>query len=330
MTTDTTVLDIHDLGIDLPTFQGDVAALNGVSLAVKAGEIVGLVGESGSGKSVTAMMAMRLIEEKAYRVRSGRIAILGRDVLAMSERELSRMRARDAAMIFQEPMTALNPTRRIGDQMCEVIRQHRDIDRAGAKRLAADLLREVQLGDAEQTLGKYPFELSGGMRQRVLIAMAYSCNPKLIIADEPTTALDVTVQKQILLLLRRMAEKTGSGVLLITHDLAVVSQICHRVYVLYAGSVMETGATRDIIHAPRHPYTSALLKALPDQGTPREPLPSIPGTVPDPRALPAGCLFANRCERRLARCDERPPLFKSGTREVACWLEARESEESER
>lgn len=297
MTQAQAVLDIRSLNLEFPVYKGSVKALNGVSLHVAPGEIVGVVGESGSGKSVTAMAALRLLPPEAYTVTTGSISLLGHDMLALPEKQVQAMRGRDAAMIFQEPMTALNPTQRVGRQLSDVIRRHQPLSAAQAMQKASSLLRDMHIADPEQILMRYPFELSGGMRQRVMIALAFSCDPPLLIADEPTTALDVTVQRQVLLLLREKARERGTAVLFITHDMAVVSQFCDRVYVMYAGAVVEQGATGQLMAHPAHPYTRALLLGLPESAASGEPLPSIPGQVPNLTALPQGCAFRNRCAR---------------------------------
>ena len=316
------ILSITKLSLEFPIYKGAVKALNGVTLEVAPGEIVGVVGESGSGKSVTSMTAMRLLIDGSFTVTTGSITMLGEDIVKASEKTMLGLRGSQVAMIFQEPMTALNPTKRIGDQMVEVIRLHRKFTKREAQTEAARLLKEMHIGDPEQILRHYPFELSGGMRQRVLIALAFSCEPKLLIADEPTTALDVTVQRQVLLLLREKARQLSTGVLFITHDMAVVSQFCDRVYVMYAGSVVENGPTAEVISSPRHPYTQGLLKALPDRVPPRMPLEAIQGTVPDLTRLPAGCVFASRCPRVRKACVEVPdlhPVAESGSHYAACW-----------
>ena len=317
------VLDIRDLTIEFPVYGGAVRALDGITLSVDAGEIVGIVGESGCGKSVTAMLSLRLLPDGRYRVLNGDISLLGHDVLAASEAELARLRGGQAAMVFQEPLTALNPTRRIGRQMIEVIRRHRPIDQAGAKTLAIRLLGDMRISDPAEVLERYPFELSGGMRQRVLIALAFSSDPAIVIADEPTTALDVTIQRQVMSLLRRRARQSNAAVLFITHDMGLVSQYTDRVYVMYAGRIVETGATDQVLAAPAHPYTRALLEGLPDHAAAKAVLPAIPGNVPDLRHPPAGCGFAGRCAYAVARCSERPPLAPldgEEGREAACWL----------
>ena len=316
------ILSIEGLTLEFPIYKGAVKALNGVTLQVAPGEIVGVVGESGSGKSVTSMTAMRLLLEDSFRVTSGSITMLGRDIVQASERDMLGLRGSQVAMIFQEPMTALNPTRRIGDQMVEVIRLHRKLAKRAARAEAARLLKDMHVADPEQILRHYPFELSGGMRQRVLIALAFSCQPKLLIADEPTTALDVTVQRQVLLLLREKARQLDTAILFITHDMAVVSQFCDRIYVMYAGGVVESGLTAEVLTSPRHPYTHGLLKALPDRVPPRAPLEAIPGTVPDLTRLPAGCAFADRCPLAHEACAQRPvlrPVGASARHHAACW-----------
>ncbi|KAF1032713.1 MAG: putative D,D-dipeptide transport ATP-binding protein DdpD [Pseudomonas sp.] len=322
------VLAIHQLSLEFPAYRNNVQALNGVSLHVNPGEIVGVVGESGSGKSVTAMLSLRLLPERSYRITAGTLHMLGRDMLSAPEKDLLHIRGRDAAMIFQEPMTALNPTRRIGRQMLDVIMHHQRVSKPQARTKAIELLRDMHIADPEHVLDSYPFELSGGMRQRVMIALAFSCDPQLLIADEPTTALDVTVQRQVLLLLREKARARGTAILLITHDMAVVSQFCDRVYVMYTGSVVEEGPTAQVMSDPRHPYTQGLLSGLPEQVKPGEDLLTITGQVPNLAALPSGCTFRERCPHAMALCVERPHLEAinlTSQRKSACWLTTREA-----
>jgi peptide/nickel transport system ATP-binding protein len=316
------VLEIDRLRLVFPVYGAEISALNNVSLHINAGEIVGVVGESGSGKSVTAMMSMGLLPQDSFSIKSGTLSLLGTDVVSASDKQMRQLRGARVAMIFQEPMNALNPTRKIGRQMCEVICLHQKISRQAAIKKAIGLLQEMQIGDAEQVMGRYPFELSGGMRQRVLIAMAFSCEPELIIADEPTTALDVTVQRQVLRLLKRKAKSSGTAVLFITHDMAVVAQLCDRVYVMYAGHVIESGNTAEVITSPAHPYSIGLLQAAPENGEPRSLLKAIPGTVPNLAKLPAGCAFRGRCSYGDAQCAQSPPLAGLEThsqQQVACW-----------
>jgi peptide/nickel transport system ATP-binding protein len=303
------VLDIKDLSLSFPTWRGVVPALRDVSLTVGAGEIVGLVGESGSGKSVTAMSVLRLIPRAAVRIGGGSIVLLGRDVLGATEAELAALRGKLASMVFQEPMTALNPTMTIARQIVQVIRRHEPLSDTDAQGRAQKLLTEMQVQDAPRVLRSFPFELSGGLRQRVLIAMAFACNPRLLIADEPTTALDVTVQAQVLALLREQARERGTSVLFITHDLAVVAELCDRVYVMYAGRIVEHGPTAAVLRRPLHPYTAALLRSLPDQGQPRGMLAAIPGTAATAADSDSGCAFAPRCAYAHARCATLPPLI---------------------
>jgi len=323
----TPVLEIDNLSVEFPAYRSTVKALNGVSLHVNPGEIVGVIGESGSGKSVTAMLSLRLLPERTYRISAGSLHILGRDMLAAKEKDLLKVRGRDAAMIFQEPMTALNPTRSIGRQMLDVIIHHQQLSKEQARTKALALLRDMHIADPEQVLESYPFELSGGMRQRVMIALAFSCDPQLLIADEPTTALDVTVQRQVLLLLREKARERGTAILLITHDMALVSQFCDRVYVMYTGAVVEQGETAQVMADPLHPYTRGLLNGLPEQVQPGEELMTIAGQVPNLSALPEGCTFRDRCQYAMPVCTQRPPLQAidaSGLRKSACWLNVQE------
>ncbi|MDR6677527.1 ABC transporter ATP-binding protein [Pseudomonas oryzihabitans] len=321
------VLHIDQLNLEFPGFRSSAKALNGVSLSVAPGEIVGVVGESGSGKSVTAMLTLGLLPRGSYKVTGGRVELVGHDMLALSERQLMEVRGREAAMIFQEPMTALNPTRRIGQQLLDVIRRHTALDAAQARARAIELLKDMHIADPEQILDRYPFELSGGMRQRIMIALAFSCDPQLLIADEPTTALDVTVQRQVLLLLREKARARGTAILLITHDMALVAQFCDRVYVMYAGGIVEQGATAAVMQAPRHPYTQGLLACLPEKAVPGSDLASIPGQVPNLAQLPSGCTFKERCARRHERCETRPGLLPTDTPDhlSACWLQAEDA-----
>ncbi|AIX72687.1 ABC transporter ATP-binding protein [Pantoea sp. PSNIH4] len=315
------LLAIDDLRLSFPIFQGEVHALNRVSLSVNRGEIVGVVGESGSGKSVTAMLAMRLLPADSYRILGGGVRLLGEDILRASEKQMRQLRGAKVAMIFQEPMTALNPTRRIGQLMTEVIRQHQRLSAREAQQKAIVLLTEMQIADAPQVMKRYPFELSGGMRQRVMIALAFSCEPELIIADEPTTALDVTVQRQVLRLLKQKARASNTAVLFISHDMAVVSQLCDRLYVMYAGAVIESGPTRQLIDRPAHPYSLGLLRCAPEASAPRAELPAIPGTVPNLTQPPVGCAFRERCFAADARCLHTPSLSPCGADEqlAACW-----------
>ncbi|EIV6181820.1 TPA: ABC transporter ATP-binding protein [Klebsiella aerogenes] len=322
------VLTIDNVRLSFPVYQGQVNVLNNISLHIDRGEIVGVVGESGSGKSVTAMLAMRLLPAGSYHIHSGAITLMGHDMLNLTEKTLRDIRGSKVAMIFQEPMTALNPTRRIGKQMADVIRQHRPMSLREARVRAVELLADMQIADPQSVLKRYPFELSGGMRQRVMIAIAFSCEPDLLIADEPTTALDVTVQRQVLRLLKQKAQATGTAVLFISHDMAVVSQVCDRLYVMYAGAVIESGNTGEVLQQPQHPYSIGLLNSAPDKGEPRTPLRSIPGTVPNLARLPAGCAFRERCFAAGEACGITPTLQahdSAADRQAACWYPQREN-----
>ncbi|MFH2536121.1 ABC transporter ATP-binding protein [Klebsiella aerogenes] len=322
------VLTIDNVRLSFPVYQGQVNVLNNISLHIDRGEIVGVVGESGSGKSVTAMLAMRLLPAGSYHIHSGAITLMGHDMLNLTEKTLRDIRGSKVAMIFQEPMTALNPTRRIGKQMADVIRQHRPMSLREARARAVELLADMQIADPQSVLKRYPFGLSGGMRQRVMIAIAFSCEPDLLIADEPTTALDVTVQRQVLRLLKQKARATGTAVLFISHDMAVVSQVCDRLYVMYAGAVIESGNTGEVLQQPQHPYSIGLLNSAPDKGEPRTPLRSIPGTVPNLARLPAGCAFRERCFAAGEACGITPTLQahdSAADRQAACWYPQREN-----
>ena len=322
------VLTIDNVRLSFPVYQGQVNVLNNISLHIDRGEIVGVVGESGSGKSVTAMLAMRLLPAGSYHIHSGAITLMGHDMLNLTEKTLRDIRGSKVAMIFQEPMTALNPTRRIGKQMADVIRQHRPMSLREARARAVELLADMQIADPQSVLKRYPFELSGGMRQRVMIAIAFSCEPDLLIADEPTTALDVTVQRQVLRLLKQKARATGTAVLFISHDMAVVSQVCDRLYVMYAGAVIESGNTGEVLQQPQHPYSIGLLNSAPDKGEPRTPLRSSPGTVPNLARLPAGCAFRERCFAAGEACGITPTLQahdSAADRQAACWYPQREN-----
>ena len=306
------LIEIEDLRIEFGAETAPAIAVDGVDLALDAGEVVGCVGESGSGKSVTALALMGLVEFPG-RVRARRVAFAGRDLLALSDAQRRALVGKDMAMIFQDPLASLNPCFTVAFQLTETLRIHgSDAERVSARlrrARALELLRQVEIPDAEARLAAFPHQLSGGMAQRVMIAMAIACNPKLLIADEPTTALDVTVQAQVLELLLRLQRERGMALLLITHDLAVVAETAQRVFVMYAGQVVETGAVPQIFEAPVHPYTQALLAALPEHNRDRARLKAIPGVVPGQHDRPVGCLLHPRCDYAVARCRmERPPL----------------------
>jgi oligopeptide/dipeptide ABC transporter ATP-binding protein len=314
------LLSVENLGVEIPTRHGRVRAAQGVSFQVGVGERLGIVGESGSGKTITALALMRLLLPPAE-ITSGKIRVGESDVLGLNARELTRFRGGQAAMIFQDPLTALNPFLRVGLQVAESLELHRGMRRREALAEAARLLERVQISDAERRLREYPHQLSGGMRQRVAIAIAMATKPRLIIADEPTTALDVTAQANVLDLLRELASEDRTAVILISHDLAVVSDFCDRVLVMYAGRVVEEGSVDEVVERPRHPYTRALLRSIPrlDRGA-TERLTAIPGAPPDLARPIVGCAFAPRCPLAVERCrSERPELAaRPGGGRVAC------------
>ena len=319
------LLKIEDLVVEVTGPRGFVRAVDELSLEVGAGQTVGLVGESGCGKSLTALSIIGLLDS-AIRVRRGHIWFAGRDLLELSERELRALRGDRIAMVFQEPMSALNPVQTVGAQIAEAIAVHRSTTRRAARHRAIELLEAVEFPDAVRRATAYPHELSGGMRQRVVIAMAIAGEPSLLLADEPTTALDVTVQAQILDLLRSLRERLGMAVLLITHDLGVVATEAERVAIMYSGRIVEEGATADVFAAPAHPYSRGLLASLPSLRRRTARLDPIPGTVPEPGDRPSGCRFRDRCERAVPDCAAREPAlvdvdrgFVGERRAVACW-----------
>ncbi len=316
------LVEIEDLRVEFGAEAAPVIAVDGIDLTLDVGEVVGCVGESGSGKSVTALALMGLVEFPG-RVRARRLAFAGRDLLALSDAQRRALVGKDMAMIFQDPLASLNPCFTVAFQLTETLRIHgSDAERVSARlrrARALELLRQVEIPDAEARLAAFPHQLSGGMAQRVMIAMAIACNPKLLIADEPTTALDVTVQAQVLELLLRLQRERGMALLLITHDLAVVAETAQRVFVMYAGQVVETGAVPQIFEAPVHPYTQALLAALPEHNRDRARLKAIPGVVPGQHDRPVGCLLHPRCDYAVARCRmERPPLAGPSGRQARC------------
>jgi oligopeptide/dipeptide ABC transporter ATP-binding protein len=306
----TPLLQIEDLRVRFWTSRGLVHAVNGISFDVRPGETLGLVGESGCGKSVTALATMGILP-RAARIPSGSITLEGRELLGLSERAWRRVRGKEIAMIFQDPMTSLNPVLTVGAQVREAIEEHLDLDRRAATRRAVELLDQVGIPSAATRLKAYPHQFSGGMRQRVMIAIALACEPKLLIADEPTTALDVTIQAQILELLRELVADRGTALVLITHDLGVVAGTCERVQVMYAGTLVETGTADEVFASPRHPYTLGLLQSVPrlDVGR-RQPLQPIPGAPRNMLSEPDSCPFAPRCRYRIDRCTAELPLLE--------------------
>jgi oligopeptide/dipeptide ABC transporter ATP-binding protein len=313
------LLSVENLSVSFGTDSGRVTVVEGVSFEVPAGKTVGLVGESGCGKSVSAMTIMRLLPSPPSRIDGGQILFDGKDLARLPEDEMRSVRGDRIGMIFQEPMTSLNPTLTVGFQIAEVLRLHRRMGARMARLWSVNMLKQVGIGGAERRLEQYPHELSGGLRQRVMIAMALVCRPALLIADEPTTALDVTIQAQILDLLRRLQEEMGMAILLITHDLGVVAELCEDVFVMYAGRIVERAPAAELFRSPRHPYTAGLLAASPRRAPRGARLATIPGMVPAPGMRGVGCSFADRCARAIERCRvERPPLAGEGHR-VACW-----------
>ena len=317
------LLDIRNLQTFFFTATGLVKAINGVDLQIEAGETLALVGESGCGKSMTALSLLRLVPDPG-RIVGGDILFAGRDLLRMPIEEMRRVRGNRIGMVFQEPMTSLNPVLRVGEQVAEILRLHQGQDRAQAAAEAVNMLTKVGLPAAEDRARDYPHQLSGGMRQRVMIAMALACNPQLLIADEPTTALDVTIQAQIMDLLAGCKAERGMATLLITHDLGIVAQHADRVAIMYAGRIMESAPVRELFAAPAHPYTRGLLACVPKLGEKRQRLTPIEGTLPTPGQLPEGCAFLDRCPAAFAPCrGEVPPLreIRPG-HQVRCWREA--------
>jgi oligopeptide/dipeptide ABC transporter ATP-binding protein len=323
------LLEIRDLHTHFFTSRGEARAVDGVDLVLHPGETLGVVGESGCGKTMLSLSVLRLVPDPPGRIVGGQVLFRGKDLLALDEKGMRKVRGNQISMIFQEPMTSLNPVFTVGEQIAEAIRLHQDKGKAEAMDMARDLLALVNIPRPGERLKSYPHELSGGMRQRVVIAMALACDPDVILADEPTTALDVTIQAQILRLMLDLRQRKGAAVLLITHDLGVVAQTCERVMVMYAGRMVETGAVEDLFREPLHPYTVGLMRSLPkpegdssaEETVRRERLLPIEGTVPGLLDLPSGCTFHPRCPKAFDRCPrEEPPLLDVQGRGVRCWL----------
>jgi oligopeptide transport system ATP-binding protein len=318
------ILEVNDLRVSFKMYAGEVQAVRGVSFSVDKGEVLAIVGESGCGKSVTAQTIMRLIPSPPSVIKGGSILFDGKqEITKLTESQMEHVRGAEMGMIFQDPMTSLNPTMTVGAQISEGIRKHQKVKKAVAMERATELLKLVGMSNANERIQQYPHELSGGMRQRVMIALSLACNPKLLIADEPTTALDVTIQAQIIDLLRDIQKKTDTSIILITHDLGVVAEMAHKVIVMYAGKVVERGTLHDIFYNPKHPYTWGLLRSVPrlDNDANSE-LSSIPGTPPDLFAPPTGCAFAARCPYAMKVCKEIDPehFTVSTEHSSACWL----------
>ena len=317
------ILQIKNLKVSFQSGRTLLPAVDGISFNLREGEILGIVGESGSGKSVTSLATMGLIPSPPGKIEDGQIIFEGIDLINLSEKEWRKVRGNQISMIFQEPMTSLNPLFTIGNQVMEAIKLHTNLSKREALVRGIELLRLVGIPRAEGILKEYPHQLSGGMRQRIMIAMAMACNPKVLIADEPTTALDVTIQAQILALMKDLNKKTNTSIILITHDLGVVAEICERVIVMYSGQIVEQGDVRTILKNPQHPYTKGLLKSVPELRGKRERLYSIPGTVPAPGTIQNGCRFAPRCSEAFGKCHEEEPQLlnlEKEEHEVRCFL----------
>ncbi|MFN0190437.1 MAG: ABC transporter ATP-binding protein [Aestuariivirga sp.] len=314
------LVDIQDLHVSFPQYEGLVQAVRGVSFHVNAGESLGIVGESGSGKSVTCMAILRLLREPPAKITAKKLELAGENMLAADRRKLASLRGKVAAMVFQDPMTAFDPVFTIGHQIVETILAHRDVSKAEAKTEAASLLARVEIKTPTAVLESYPHQLSGGMLQRAMIAVALSCRPQILFADEPTTALDVTIQAQILQLIKNLQAEFGMGLIMVTHDLGVIAETVDRVVVMYGGRVMEEGSVQSIFDSPSHPYTQALLRSIPGQLPGRQRLTEISGSSPNPVHPPAGCPFHPRCSLADERCKQVPvfaPLKSGG--HAACW-----------
>lgn len=317
------MIQIKDLHVQFSTYGGQVQAVRGVSFDLHKGETLAIVGESGCGKSVTSQSIMRLIPTPPGRITSGSILFKGQDLTKLSEKKMRDIRGADISMIFQDPMTALNPTLRVGEQIAENIMQHENTSKEKAKEKAFEMLELVGIPNPKERLKQYPHEFSGGMRQRIVIAMALVCNPEVLIADEPTTALDVTIQAQILELFKDIQQKTDVSIVLITHDLGVVAQVADRVAVMYAGKIVEIGTRRDIFYTPQHPYTKGLLRSVPRLDLYESELVPIAGSPPDLFAPPSGCSFAPRCPYVMEVCDRMYPVSTKlkESHQVHCWLQ---------
>ena len=316
------ILEVKKLHTYFYTDSGVVKSVDGVDFELKEGSTLGIVGESGSGKSVTSLSIMGLLTGTTGKIAEGEILLEGKDIAHISEEEKRKLRGSQISMIFQEPMTSLNPVMKIGKQLTECILQHQDISKEEAWKKAEDMLRRTGVPRVEHMMKEYPFQLSGGQRQRVMIAMALVCGPKILIADEPTTALDVTIQAQILDLMNGLKKAIGTSILFITHDLGVVAEVCDEVVVMYCGRVVEKGDVAELFARPSHPYTIGLLNSIPKLGEAVEELEAIPGNVPNPKYMPKGCKFAPRCSRAFAKChEEEPGFYEVGNGHVSrCWL----------
>lgn len=324
------LLEIKNLRTHFFTEEGVVPAVDNISFHINPGETLGVVGESGCGKSITSVSILRLVQSPPGRILEGsEILLNGTDLLKLSEKEMRNIRGNKISMIFQEPMTSLNPVFRIGDQISETLILHQGYTKEQAKNKAIEMLKLVGIPRPEKVVEDFPHSLSGGMRQRAMIAMALACNPQLLIADEPTTALDVTIQAQILELMKKLKTEINSSIMLITHNMGVVAETCDRIIVMYAGKIVEEGSVEEIFSDPKHPYTSGLLKSIPSVDTRQDKLESIPGMVPNPLNMPKGCRFAPRCKKAMAKCKtEQPGMTVFGPeRRVSCFLYENRGEE---
>jgi peptide/nickel transport system ATP-binding protein/oligopeptide transport system ATP-binding protein len=317
-----TLLSVENLVTAFKTERGTIRAVDGISFTIGKGQTVGLVGESGCGKSVTSLSCLRLVQSPPGFIESGKISFAGRDILALSEAEMRKVRGNKISMIFQEPMTSLNPVFTIGDQISEVFKIHQGMNKKEARAQAIEMLKLVRIPAPDKRVDEYPHQLSGGMRQRVMIAMALACRPELLIADEPTTALDVTIQAQILDLMAKLQTELNMAILLITHDLGVVAEVCDYVIVMYAGKIAEQGPVAEIFREPKHPYTVGLMNSIPRLGHKSEYLPTIEGQVPSLANLPRGCRFQARCPHAFDKCRVTEPTLKDvgPDHKAACWL----------
>lgn len=315
------LLEVNELSIQFSKREKTITVVEDFSLQLKKGETLGIVGESGCGKSITSLSIMQLLGSNG-KIANGSIRLNGKNLVALGPKEMQQVRGKEIAMIFQEPMTSLNPVLTIGKQICEVLEKHERRSRTENKQRAIELLNQVGIARADEIYREYPHRLSGGMRQRVMIAMAIACNPQLLIADEPTTALDVTIQAQILELLKRIQQEAAMSLIMITHDLGVVAEVCDRVMVMYAGQVIESTDVRTLLRHPKHPYTVGLIQSIPKKGDRPGRLYSISGSVPSPDEYPQGCRFAPRCEKVMPVCLEMSPELQQVDKETTCrcWL----------
>jgi peptide/nickel transport system ATP-binding protein len=324
------LLQVKNLRVEFPTRRGTLVAVDDVSFNIAEGEVLGVVGESGAGKSLTGAAIIGLLEPPG-RIAAGEVILEGQRIDNLSADAMRKIRGRRIGAIFQDPLTSLNPLYTVGRQITETVLAHLDVTADGARKRAIELLQEVGIPAADRRIDHYPHQFSGGMRQRVVIALALAANPRLIIADEPTTALDVSIQAQIISLLKRLCKEHGTAVMLVTHDMGVIAETADRVAVMYAGRIAEIGPVADVIHQPHHPYTIGLMGSIPSIGDTVERLPQIPGAMPRLTAIPKGCAFNPRCERVFDRCrEERPELLDAGTTRAACWLHAVATKEAAR